>query len=108
MKLHIIDRFNITQLLPETGNFMEYAIKRSIIGKVGITKEDQEKYEIKQDDKTNNIVWNAEKDVSEPLEVTFTQEELNFLQKACENNVDTPHTDQFWHTVEQIYDQIKK
>ena len=72
-----------------------------------MTQEDQEKFEIRQDEKTKNILWNAQKDAENPLDVDFTQDELKFLQTACEATVDAPHTDQFWHTVEQIYDQIK-
>lgn len=107
MKLQLIDRFNISQLLPESTNFMEYALKRSIAKKVGITAEEQEKFNIRQDEKTNTIKWDAQKDAENPLEVDFSQDELKFLQKACEATVDAPHTDQFWHTVEKIYDQIK-
>ena len=36
----------------------------------------------------------------------WTQDELKYLRKSCEAVVDTPKTDDFWQTVEKIYDQI--
>lgn len=104
MKLHIKDRLYILQLLPATGNFMEFALKRSITNKVAITKEDQEKFEFKEVPEENKILWNSEKDACEPLDIDFSQEELNYLRKGCEAIVDSPKTDDFWQTVEKIYD----
>lgn len=106
MKLHIKDRLYILQLLPATGNFMEFSLKRSITNKVAITKEDQEKYEFKEVPEENKILWNSETDAKEPLDVAFSQDELKYLRKSCEAVVDAPKTDDFWQTVEKIYDQI--
>lgn len=105
MKLHIKDRLYILQLLPATNNFTEFSLKRSITNKVGITAEEQAKYEFKEVPEENKIVWNSEKDAKEPLNIEFTQDELKYLRKSCEAVVDAPKTDEFWHTVELIYDQ---
>lgn len=107
MKLHIKDRLYILQLLPTDGNFMEFSLKRSISNKVGITTEEQTKYEFKEVPEENKIVWNSEKDFNEPVEIAFTQDELNYLRKCCEALVDTPKPDDFWRTVELIYNQPK-
>lgn len=105
MKLHIKDRLYILQLLPETGNFMEYSLKRAITNKVAITTEEQTKYEFKEVPEENKIIWNSEKDFKEPVEITFTTEELNYIRKGCEALVETPKPDDFWYTVEKIYNQ---
>lgn len=103
MKLNIKDRLYITQLLPANGNFMEYALKRSITGKVALTKEEQEKYEIREMPEENKLVWNSEMDAKEPVNVDFTSEEIGYLKKSCEAVIESPHSDDFWHTVEKIY-----
>lgn len=103
MKLSIKDRLYIPQLLPVNGNFSEFALKRSILDKVGITAEDQEKFHIKELPDENRIVWDSEKDLQEPLEVDFTAQEIDFIRKGCEALVDTPKPDDFWLTVEKLY-----
>lgn len=105
MKLHIKDRLYILQLLPATGNFAEFSLKRSITSKVSISSEEQTKYEFKEIADENKIVWNSEKDANEPVEITFTQEEIKYLRKSCEAVIDAPKPDEFWHTVELIYNQ---
>jgi len=47
MELHVKDRLYFPQLLLQQNTFMEYAMKRAIMKKVGLTAEDQEKFEIK-------------------------------------------------------------
>lgn len=105
MKLNIKDRLYIPQLLPANGNFTEFSLKRSILGKVGITAEDQEKFQIKEIPEENRIVWDSDKDLQEPLEVDFTAQELDFIRKGCEALVDTPKPDDFWLTVEKLYNK---
>lgn len=105
MKLNIKDRLYIPQLLPANGNFSEFALKRSILGKVGITAEDQEKFKIKEIPEENRVVWDSEKDLQEPLEVDFTAQELDFIRKGCEALVNAPKPDDFWLTVEKLYNK---
>ena len=95
MELHIIDRISIPSILPSENSFMDYNLKRSIIKKVGITKGDVEKYNIKED---------AENKRENPLVVDFTAQELEYLKNACEKLSDTPAPDYLWDTVEKIYD----
>lgn len=104
MELHVKDRFYITQLLPNTNSFAGFNTKRGILNKVGLTSKDKDKYEIKEDKEHNRIFWNVEKDKNEPLVVDFTSEEISFLKAACEKIVDAPYPDDFWTTVERIYD----
>lgn len=108
MELHIKDRLYIPQILPAQGNFMEFAMKREILKKVGLTKEDQEKYEIKEMPDEGKIVWNTDIDRNEPLAVDFTQAELEYIQKGCEALADKAMPDDFWLTVEKIYNAIQK
>lgn len=106
MELHIKDRLYIPQLLPQKGNFMEFAMKREILKKVAITEADVERYEIKQDAEANKIEWNIDKDRAQPFTVDFSQAELEFIKKGCEALADIPAPDDLWVVVEKIYNSL--
>lgn len=108
MELHIKDRLYFPQLLPQQNSFMEYAMKKNILKKVGLTKEDQEKFEIKEIPEEQRIIWNVEKDAAQPLSVDFSQEEIEYLKKGCENLSEQVLPDDFWGLVERIYDSVGK
>lgn len=106
MLLHIKDRIYFPNILPQTGTFMEFNLKKSIIGKVAITEKDKEHFNIVTDQERGAITWNSEKDLAEPLEVSFVAEELEFLKKSCENLTEKENTDDFWMVVEKIYNSL--
>ena len=85
---------------------MEFNLKKSIINKVAITDEDRERFHIATDQQKGVITWDSEKDMAEPLEVSFTTEELEFLKKSCENLTEKENTDDFWTVVEKIYNSL--
>lgn len=103
MELHIKDRIYIPQLLPQSNSFMGFNLKREITKKVALTAEDQETYKIKEEQEHNRVVWDVEKDRELPLIVDFTKDELNYLKTACEKLAEAPYPDDFWLTVEKIY-----
>lgn len=107
MKLHIKDRLYILQILPGTGNFMEFATKRSIIEKVSISAEDKEKYKLNENTEENKLTWDSTIDAENPLEADFSQDELKFLRKSCEAVVDKTMPDEFWTTVEKLYNETQ-
>lgn len=104
MELHIKDRIYIPQLLPQSNNFMGFNLKREIIKKVALTVDDKETYSIEEDKENNRVVWNVEKDREQPLVVDFTKDEIEYLKTACEKLAEAPYPDDFWITVEKIYD----
>lgn len=104
MELHIKDRIYIPQLLPQSNNFMGFNLKREIIKKVALTVDDKETYSIEEDKENNRVVWNVEKDREQPLVVDFTKDEIEYLKAACEKLAEAPYPDDFWMTVEKIYD----
>lgn len=104
MELHIKDRIYIPQLLPQSNNFMGFNLKREIIKKVALTVDDKETYSIEEDKENNRVVWNVEKDREQPLVVDFTKDEIEYLKTACEKLAEAPYPDDFWMTVEKIYD----
>lgn len=106
MLLHIKDRIYFPNILPQTGTFMEFNLKKSIIGKVIITEKDKEHFNIVTDQERGEITWDSEKDLAEPLEVSFTADELDFLKKSCENLTEKENTDDFWKVVEKIYNSL--
>ena len=106
MELFIKDRLYFSQLLPAQNTFMEFNLKKSIIEKVGLTDEDKKKFEIKEDKEAGKIVWNIEKDMKNPLVVDFTKEEIEYLRKGCEALTNAPFPDDFWVTVEKVYNAL--
>lgn len=104
MDLHIKDRIYIPQLLPAQNSFMEYNLKREIIKKVALTEKDKEEYSIVEDQKAGKVTWDSEKDMSTPLVVEFTQQEIDYLKKSCEALAESTYPDDLWATVEKIYD----
>lgn len=108
MELHIKDRMYFPQLLPQQNTFIEYAMKRQIQKKVGLTKEDQESFSIIEDKESNQIRWDIEKDMAQPLAVDFTKDELDYIKKGCEALSEQPCPDDFWNLVERIYNSEPK
>jgi hypothetical protein len=92
--------------MPRTGTFLEFNLKKSITQKVAITEEDKERFNIKTDQERGIITWDNEKDMAEPLEVSFTADELDFLKKSCEKLTEQENTDDFWTVVEKIYNSL--
>lgn len=103
MELHVKDRLYFPQLLQQQNTFMEYALKRDILKKVSLTAEDQENFQIKELAEEQKIVWDVQKDMAQPLNVEFSDAELNYIKKGCEKLSDKPLTDDFWELVERIY-----
>lgn len=103
MELHIKDRIFIPQLLTQQGNFMEFNLKRNILRKTALTEADVEKYEIVEKADEKRTEWNPEKDRDMPLIVDFTADELQYLVKSCERVAEANFPDEFWITVEKIY-----
>ncbi|MDR1121212.1 MAG: RNA-binding protein [Dysgonamonadaceae bacterium] len=104
MDLHIKDRFYIPQILPQQGKFKEFNLKRDIIEKVAVTEQDKEKYSIVEHREDGKIEWNSKMDAENPLTVEFSRDELDYLKKSCESLAESAYPDDFWVTVEKIYD----
>lgn len=103
MEIYIKDRLYIPQIISQPGNFSEFNLKRSIKQKIAITDEDRETYSIVANDENKSIEWDIKKDMSTPLVVEFTKEEITYIKKSCESLIDTVYPDDFWLTVEKIY-----
>lgn len=106
MELNIKDRIYIPQILPVKGSFMDFNLKKSISKKIGITDKDKEFYEIVTNQELGSVTWNPEKDMNNPIKVEFTDDELAFLKKSCEDISEQEMPDDFWVTVEKIYNSI--
>lgn len=107
MELNIIDRIYIPTILPAENSFMDFNLKREILKKVAITKEDVEKYNIQEDVENKRTTWDIDTDRQNPLVVNFSGDELNYLKRACEKLGDAPAPDSLWNTVEKIYAAIQ-
>ena len=103
MELHIKDRIYIPQILPAQNSFMDYNLKREIIKKVALTESDKAEYNIVEDTKEGKITWDSKKDIEQPLIADFSKQEIDYLKKACESLSESAYPDEFWATVEKIY-----
>lgn len=103
MELHIKDRLFLPQILPAKNTFLEFNLKKSILEKIVISQDERERFCIKEDREGGKITWNSEKDANEPLTVEFTREEMAYLKKGCEALASAPYPDEFWMTVEKVY-----
>ena len=106
MQLNIRDRFYIPAIFPTKGTFAEYSLKREIIKKIAITEEDKKKYSIEENLESGQVTWNKEMDLKEPLIVEFTTGEIEYLKKSCESLSESLCPDDFWSTVEKVYNEI--
>ena len=104
MELHIKDRLYLQQILPgQTKSFIDFNVKRSIIKKIALTEKDQKEFKIEEDAESHRVTWNAAKDAKSPIKVDFTTDEMTMLKNACEQLPETAYPDDFWLTVEKIY-----
>lgn len=103
MELNIKDRLYFAQILPASNSFLDYATKKSIINKISISEEDKEKFKIVENAQEGRITWDVEQDLANPLAVDFTAQELDYLKRGCEALTESARTDDFWVTVEKIY-----
>lgn len=107
MKLHIKDKLFMPQILPAQNTFLEFNLKKSILEKVAITAKEREDFKIVSNKEEGTITWDSEKDMAEPIVVDFSKEEMAYLKKGCEALSSAPYPDDFWVTVEKIYNEAE-
>lgn len=103
MELFIKDRLYLSQILPEKNSFLEFNIKRSILSKTALTDKEKKHFNLKEDTEAGVLTWDSIKDKEEPTLIFFTKDELDYLKESCESLVSAPYPDDFWATVEKIY-----
>lgn len=105
MELHIKERIYIPHMLPANVKWREFNLKQSILKKVAITEKDKQEYNIQEDQENQSLTWDAKKDLECPLSVEFTPEEKDFIKESCEKLAESSYPDDFWMTVQKIYDE---
>lgn len=106
MKLHIKDRLYFPAILPETGSFLEFNMKREILKRVSITEEERKKFNLQENKDEKSITWDPELDRENPVEVEFSKEELAYIKKGIESISSTAYPDEFWVFVEKVFNAI--
>lgn len=106
MELHIKDRFYFPQVLPDKGSFLEFNMKKEILGRIMITEEDKRKFNIQENQENNSITWDSKLDKENPLIVEFSDQELQYIKKGIESISSSAFPDDFWAFVEKIYNAI--
>lgn len=104
-KLLIKERLYLMNVLPQQNSLIEYQLKKSIIQKVEITDEDKALVDFKQENE-RNVTWDAKKDMDNPKEFEFTDQECQYVRKAIEALSDGEHPDEYWIVVMLLYDKL--
>jgi len=76
VKLTILDRLSIINILPKEGNFLTLSVSNDITKKVGIGQEESKEIGIKFEE--NRVSWNPE---TPEKEVEFSESELSVIRK---------------------------
>lgn len=104
MELTIKDRLYLPTFLPQKGNFKQFNLKKEILRKISISEEERTEINLHENGEDKRIEWDVEKET--PLQVEFSDEELKYLQEACEKISDEELPDDMWGTVERIYNGV--
>lgn len=104
MELTIKDRLYLPTFLPQKGNFRQFNLKKEVLRKISISEDERKEIELHENEENKRIEWDVEKET--PLHVEFTEDEMKYLQEACEKISDEELPDDMWSTVERIYDAI--
>lgn len=106
MELTIKDRLYLPTFLPQKGNFRQFNLKKDVLRKVSISDEERTEINLHENAESKRIEWDVEKET--PLHVEFTEEELKYLQEACEKISDEQLPDDMWSTVERVYNAVNR
>lgn len=104
MELTIKDRLYLPTFLPQKGNFRQFNLKKEVLRKISISEDERKEIELHENEENKRIEWDVEKET--PLHVEFTEDELKYLQEACEKISDEELPDDMWSTVERIYNAV--
>jgi len=78
MKLSVLERILLSQILPETGSFMNLKLLRVAKEKLSFTDKENKELSFKQEE--GRITWNAEKEL--PFEITLSDVVCNLIKDA--------------------------
>lgn len=101
MELSVKDRLYLPAFLPARGNFKDFNLKKEILRKIAIPDEERKAIGLHENAGDKRIEWNVEKE--KPLTVEFSNEETEYLRKACEKISDEELPDDMWATVERVF-----
>jgi hypothetical protein len=73
-KLNVGERLIILQILPKEGNFATLRLLRDLSAKIGLSAEELEEFEVKQEE--TKILWNTKGIEERPIELKTKEIEL--------------------------------
>lgn len=104
MELSIKDRLYLPTFLPQRGNFKQFNHKKEILRKIVISDEERKEINLHENEENKRIEWDVEKEM--PLHIEFSEDEMKYLQEACEKISDEELPDDMWSVVEKIYNAV--
>lgn len=106
MELSIKDRLYLPTFLPQRGNFKQFNHKKEILRRIAISDKEREEINLHENEENKRIEWDVEKE--EALHIDFSEDEMKYLQEACEKISDEELPDDMWGVVEKIYDALQE
>jgi hypothetical protein len=80
--LSVLERLQVSDLLPKSGKLIEMEVARGILEKVRLATDEIEAYEI-HDTPDGKIVWNKEK--AQEIQFYFADMEIQLLKKGIDD-----------------------
>ena len=116
MKLNLLERVVLTDILPQKGNFLELIIRKDLMDKIAIKQPDIEKYgiaKIKYSGTRDKPFYTTSKKLKlKPGELSITPETLVYLQKLREldtvGTLDIIELESLDYSPEQLMDVTRR
>jgi len=81
VKINVVDKLIIGQLLPQTEGFLVQMIARDIGRKVEITDGEREIVELKTNPQGQGVIWKTDRIAETEMEIDFSETEISMLQE---------------------------
>ena len=94
-------------ILPQENSLVNFQLKKALMKKVELTDAERKKFEVKINEESQNMTWNAQKDFDDPTEFEFSEMECEYVRNAIEALSDGQHPDEYWLIVTSLYDKLQ-
>ena len=94
-------------ILPQENSLVNFQLKKALMKNVELTDAEREKFEVKINEESQNMTWNAQKDFDDPTEFEFSEMECEYVRNAIEALSDGQHPDEYWLIVTSLYDKLQ-
>ncbi len=106
VSLHVKERIYLMNVMPQENSLVNFQLKKELMNKLEISDEEKTKLKFSVNEKENNVTWDPEIDMANPVEIEFNDQETAYMREAIEKLSDGAHPDEFWLIITTIYDKL--